>query len=55
MKTIDITKVQPTNWKYIVGLILVVFIILLAIAIGTWLWNFIKGLGGQITGGKEMI
>jgi sterol desaturase/sphingolipid hydroxylase (fatty acid hydroxylase superfamily) len=48
MKSIDITKIQPTNWRYILGLILVVIIVLAAIFIGTWLWGWVQGLGSKV-------
>lgn len=54
-KSIDITKIQPTNWRYVVGLILVVMVVLLAIAVGTWIWNTIKGLGAKVAGGIQEV
>ena len=49
MKSIDITKIQPTNWRFILGLILVVVVILVCIGVGSWIYGMIKGVGSKVT------
>ena len=52
MKSIDITKIQPTNWRFILGLILVVVVILACIGVGSWIYGMVKGLGSKVTTGE---
>jgi TRAP-type C4-dicarboxylate transport system permease small subunit len=49
MQSIDLTKIQPTNWRYILGLVLVVVIVLACVGIGSWVWNTVKTVGSKTT------
>jgi hypothetical protein len=51
VKSIDITKIQPTNWRYIAYLVLAVVVILAAIFIGQYLWGFVQGYGEKAVSG----
>lgn len=51
-KTVDITKLQPFNWKWLVALILVVVIIGSVVSIGMWLKDKVTA---QIPVGQEPV